>query len=1044
MGNPENSHNLEIKNTSESMESWTFQWLLDTFGDLKKQFGDYIESDNSKTDSLTWRELETTIESWKETEIKISFIKSIAWKIYSKTWASVIELINENYWNNEDIISHLKNSRGSIWNKYLEKYIEETISRLEKWWKKSKFDMLLHTLAFRKDSPSISFHNQAQDNLIEEILNNWEKEYNEHYIKWHSSELSNYLLKVEDFEDYLRDSKTTISWEDLSSFSVVNSRALANYLLHCKDYWKKATGALSQKQIKDLLNIWENKEKDDKITREETIAYKILKENDPKLINEIKFSNIAYEVGIDDFSDQEELASKIVTMVEEKFEKLYAVTDSELLLLCLSKIGKEKSSNYLENINPKALSNEVINYLCSLPFLNVMDLILKIPEKYWENNDLSEEMIQLINDHNKKVYIYKILQTKGLPDSKLASIVLPSKDNNNLDSTFLNSSHQSISPLDELDNNNLVLKIKNYENSHFENASIDYSEYINLYNDSSSFKEAIKETLEYNPDDVIYFKFIFDSLEISKEIIDSIPETFKYFPERLRGNPEIILNVLNIVWKKEKLQYLLEYISITIESISSLSLDELDFTVSMIEKLYKKTNSIRYRDFLIQIKDVVSNSNLENKKQILRKLNKKIYIEQIEQIEKVKTWENNNILLDSQKILKSLESFNLSDKQKEKLSKFLDWKLKTEDLLDLVVVFPNRMKLEKIINIIVEKLETSRRVAKENVSEKTTLDEWKKVELVFGIKLWDEKINADKALERIYDKVYLELNSENTDIQEINNIIKKKIQEADISDELKKGLLACLVSKTEMQAKVIQRVILENPSGVITKKDLKKAELEQKKEWIKENFSKDLAETMINDLEEEAKKAEENFEDTKGNSNSSEKSKTYVFDSIIYNYNPETWVLNSNWENLQLSKQDKNVVEKNPEAMKNLLNFSLVLQKVWLTKLWEIKDKIFTSISNVEWQAFKLDWDYLNENEIMKFLNAILVSVWEEKQSEITWLDDMIARVQVLNQMQFMWWMKTENNLYGTTTIEEKFIKKFVPRWSFMWFLNLKFEKAIS
>lgn len=161
-------------------------------------------------------------------------------------------------------------------------------------------------------------------------------------------------------------------------------------------------------------------------------------------------------------------------------------------------------------------------------------------------------------------------------------------------------------------------------------------------------------------------------------------------------------------------------------------------------------------------------------------------------------------------------------------------------------------------------------------------------------------------------------------------------------------------------------------------------------------------------------------------------------------YDSKKWVVVVNGKRIQLSKNDKKLAEESSETLRSIVDFHATLNELWLLQLWSIKDNIFKGISSKKWESFKVDRDYLNENEMMIFLNSVLKSVGEpELSGRVFNLESMKNHIKVLNYTQATWWMKT-NTLYGTTKIEEAFINKFTPRGSLMWFKMQEFQKAIK
>lgn len=154
---------------------------------------------------------------------------------------------------------------------------------------------------------------------------------------------------------------------------------------------------------------------------------------------------------------------------------------------------------------------------------------------------------------------------------------------------------------------------------------------------------------------------------------------------------------------------------------------------------------------------------------------------------------------------------------------------------------------------------------------------------------------------------------------------------------------------------------------------------------------------------------------------------------------------NNSWNSVSvtLSQNEQKLVKSNPEIIENIINFYNVLDRVWLSKLWDLKDSIFSSISNVEWIWFNIDWDYLNENEIKIFLNYILKSVWENQINNFLTLNDFIAQIEIKNNTQFSWNEAQIDMINWDTYLEDLFIKNFAPRNSAIFNSNL-FENSLK
>ncbi len=198
----------------------------------------------------------------------------------------------------------------------------------------------------------------------------------------------------------------------------------------------------------------------------------------------------------------------------------------------------------------------------------------------------------------------------------------------------------------------------------------------------------------------------------------------------------------------------------------------------------------------------------------------------------------------------------------------------------------------------------------------------------------------------------------------------------------------------------------------------------------------------IKKLDAEKKKLEEEVIWTDDTINKTENASNQVIDAWDAQYNPENWNVQIWEKTLNLSTEEQKLVENNPDTLKNIVDFYSTLNKVWLAKLWPIKEQIFNVISSIKWVWFKIDQNYLSENETKIFLNAILKSTWEETINPILGINDFVANIERKNNTQFSW-AEAQVNKSWDTKIEQKFISSFAPRWNLLWFDSPAFEQKI-
>ena len=167
-----------------------------------------------------------------------------------------------------------------------------------------------------------------------------------------------------------------------------------------------------------------------------------------------------------------------------------------------------------------------------------------------------------------------------------------------------------------------------------------------------------------------------------------------------------------------------------------------------------------------------------------------------------------------------------------------------------------------------------------------------------------------------------------------------------------------------------------------------------------------------------------------------------------YPLDEDSWaiMLSENWltTKITLTSTERMLVQKHPHIKENIVDFYKTLDKIWLSKLWTIKESLFGPIQNTKWIWFNIDENYLNENEIKIFLNSILKSVWEEEISPVFTLNNFISVIEQKNKTQIGWGEAIVNTYYWETYLENKLFSQFVPReWTVIWFNRSKFIKAL-
>ena len=147
---------------------------------------------------------------------------------------------------------------------------------------------------------------------------------------------------------------------------------------------------------------------------------------------------------------------------------------------------------------------------------------------------------------------------------------------------------------------------------------------------------------------------------------------------------------------------------------------------------------------------------------------------------------------------------------------------------------------------------------------------------------------------------------------------------------------------------------------------------------------------------------------------------------------------------IKLSQQEKNMMKSNPEIAKNIVNLYDSLEKVWLSKLWNLRENIFKSVENTFGLQFdRKDWDFLDEREIKIFFNAILSSIWEKPMKPDLKLNIFLNEIEKINWREITW-KERQINSYWETRLESVFINKFMQKWDAFGFKQEAFERALK
>ncbi len=1016
------------------------------------------------------------------------------------------DLIALNYFNEnnskESIIEEFNLDWNKVNNSFLQKYIKEEAQRLEKWWEKNSWTYLL--LSYVKKETNVladinNIHNTLQDRYINHIIW-WEQWFNDLFIKWYSNESSNYLMKISDFEEFLSRPNTEIIWDN-NNPNVVNSRALANYFLYLENKNTLNIDTLRQKmsikKIDDLYKIWSS--------NTNSIAKEIL--NNSWVWEELEKIHSQIEPISNLRAKNQEYIEEINKKDAEylyKNQDLIILINNEEKLLSVLKIFEEKSKTLeIKDINPvlkwnlNIIRHENIDlwywWLQEIPKNILEDNLWVIIRKYrknsgeWMLNELltrsvylwvdSNELARVIKDFNITVhseyvknYIWEYLQ---IDKNNFKSIL--SKYN------YLSWiwEHEVIKTIDQEDLKTITSYIiQNIDNSYAQYYMTKFIwlwylwEWAAFITTPTNNIKLNKTLIEYNfgffyilPKEMRWDKDIIDTFLKSlwqKNSVDGNNQKSVFDKETYMKNIQAYFSVINT----DDINRFLQVIKFSNEnSIWEWWIKEMPLNVKEklfndkaialiiwnIEKWINWNIEDEYKDTYDELINFVS----ENQYAIYYKNEHNQIRDKADEYKNNKDIDKNKVLDYKDKLKELLSSSNLDKSDSDTLNETIDnvlsdWEINSEKMNTIYLTITTELKYEwldneekkqkigEILKIVTEsfneKLEQQEEELKEDIS-KSDLSSIIKEE-------YRELLIIKKENENWEIKEYI--NSE-----ELNKIFNQLIQW--------KSHEEITEIKNQILDKYFYNLVPEEKENILKLFETYTLQTEtkyanEKTDLIIDYYSSNRSDISFRDylviekwinIEEEVRIIEE--KEKLDNSTNNNYNNTEIYNQTIETkwYNPETWVIENNGNKIELNIIEKQIVESNPEAIDNIVDFYNLLNDIWLSKLWKIKDQIFNSISNVEWIWFNVDWDYLNENETKIFINKILKSLWIDEIPTVLNIKNFKWEVLDINKTQVSW-EQERDFIYWETYLENMFIEKYYPRWSVMELLNTEFENSIK
>ena len=684
--------------------------------------------------------------------------------------------------------------------------------------------------------------------------------------------------------------------------------------------------------------------------------------------------------------------------IKVNFESIKNINLKELFLervdlnLLFRKLDKSQKESFLEKTN---------------------QLLLMREEKYSKNNQLVNNLLSIKQDAD----VDTIVKEKNLNWIK-----------NIIDPNYKEEIRQTNKNFDELTKwwlNKETIQAN-------QEVTVDYiAKNINRWqvqNATQCFKFAVDLIKEWKFDSSLAEKLIKwpKNLEVVKILFASKSELKYDLKDFVSDVPE---KIWRLDWKwKEYIDFMINESEIDFRKPENKITDffdiyrEIDVTLYILEQLKNKYNISwnildwkDWKNWLLEPSEiwkiyVLWIKNLEHTK--LDKLNasqQEILMEFTNSFDKI-------TLIEEVKWIKSdLKSklSNLSDSQKDNLREKWKWEIKDK-------FWVNEQQAKEILEIL----------EKSEENDVNMDDQVRNILKITGSK-WNEKEKI-LIISKIIKNYNLESLEKETKKQEENKVElwslwvdKKDMEEFSlIEDKLKENIKNWEKLSPEEKEKIIQetkRNFLENKYWNNPKKKEIFALFGEINKWNKK----------IAKIQNKIDEAEIRIQNTDA----------YV--DFIRSWQKWSFEQYAKENKIPLYKE-KNMIKSNPEIAKNIVNLYDSLEKVWLSKLWNLRENIFKSVENTFGLQFdRKDWDFLDEREIKIFFNAILSSIWEKPMKPDLKLNIFLNEIEKINWREITW-KERQINSYWETRLESVFINKFMQKWDAFGFKQEAFERALK
>ena len=515
---------------------------------------------------------------------------------------------------------------------------------------------------------------------------------------------------------------------------------------------------------------------------------------------------------------------------------------------------------------------------------------------------------------------------------------------------------------------------------------------IEINNDSKNLETMVidligKWLLDWKTD-LIYAQ---KTIGISKALIEKSSNLIHFIPKEHMQDKEILSVYIEQLDNSE-------YI---FNEIANLDIPDLDTLLFIYSKVKQKEN-VQLKQFFIhpiiktKIQNLLSAESVELKEWFSNQKDKELFTEIINELNGIKTSieeYNKQFKTDikfskeeNDKFIESLDWLDLNEKNIKNINNFLSsW-----EILILWEVFDN-LDIENI-NLILE--------IRNKILDRRTKEKSKEVK---GTK-WDnsewhlseEKLVSDFKEYRKKQKEWI-----NNDIIINEFLIDSRLNSN--SEEYKKI------------TDILKDILEKEQNSTIIKSDKAKDIFRKVVKWeiSQEEFNKVIFEETIRiekeEKEEQAKQEEKTNTNDINSSFEVNDSKNDYWLNTLWDKPELLW---NNWEKIEITAEEAQIVKNNPEAIKNLVDFHNFFKELNLESVWKYRKELAITIGSV-------NIDFNDGNSISK---AELLSFWNKLLKAINWLMDDDEN------------LKDKPRLYEASTLSalESEFRKFSGAWSML------------